>query len=222
MDEWVNASYEELWFEAKQINTGWGQAEDVQDLVADQSYYSLPANFSTRILSAHASTLDLTLSPLPPSLEPFSDVGTNGAPERWARNDLSEMRAYTFREVGGTKQIGIYGPPTVGSTNGLLVRYLAEPSPLVADVDVPLLPAAHHRLIAYKAAAGLRGEIEAEWPAVLDRTLQQRMSNFLEDIAQMVFDDEFRSPTAGLRDHGRSSIVHGRVTRRRGNVRQRF
>jgi hypothetical protein len=192
--DFINTEYLELYDIARQFGAGQGQKRTYADIVADQLYYALPADFMKMLMvEVELNGVDLTTSSADPTnLSPLSgDVALQG----YEAGIYSETEYYFIHN----QHVGIVAPSGTAGTNTIRLTYEAEVSELSNDTDEPDLPTTYHSLICYMAAIGLRHTKDLD-TRDLESVAARKMVRFMQAMHDNLGDFEGQMYVAGLGD----------------------
>jgi len=165
----INLAYEELWWDAKSINSGWGvERSTTLDTVKDQPNYRIettPGNVDGKIIQVAVELLGKDLTADSTATWTYLTPSTIQVAERgWREGSITSTEFYIYERKGGQERIKILSPPAVTGTNNISLTYEQSLTALSANSDVPIMPPTFHRLIAYLAAVRLRTSRDMEVP----------------------------------------------------------
>lgn len=162
---WVNEAYQDI---NQSRRWSWLQSSTSVPLVAGQRGYTILGTTPvvTDFDSPISVTLELTASGARkklPRVDPqlFEDltghVFTNSQPMMWTMQGGTAATTAATVVQGGQQQLIISPPPsaTAGSGVNLIIRYWrnAASIEMTADTDIPIIPAAYHRMIVFRACS---------------------------------------------------------------------
>lgn len=206
VDDELNIAYEELWWDAKAVNGGWGVVRDTTlDAVADQVSYDIdtaPGDADGTILQV-AIELDgralltdnaAVWTYLKPSMIQQAERG-------WREGSITTTKYYVYERRDGQENIRIFMPPAVAGTNNIQFTYEQSLTALSGATDVPILPPTFHRVIAYMAASRLRSSRNMEVPPQLQQDIALGRQRWLEHVEEPMLDLERSVISRGWNDN---------------------